>query len=447
MKLRILSVDLELDNEQITNAGFTDAPSFHDFDIVLIDPLGVTNFLGEQDHEYKYGVLTLDYDVKGTNEWVRKTINHRRKETEHFLSLGRLLVCILRCPHVAYLCSRRDDWPRPGEKENWVDNYGWFPLGGAADSMILILRESRGSKIDLTNPRHPFAPYFNTLNDDLHYEAYLDQAKTPYYFEDLHTIAETHGELPVGFGFKLQGGQVVFVPPVKEPDFKKLADILLSCVSATIGTVEETEPPPWLPDYKASVPGLLQLEKKIETQTAELQEFTAQLDDLGEQKAEREKYLKLLYEQGKFQLEPVVRDAFSLLGFTVKEAEPSDGLLISDEGEALLEVEGKDNKAINIDKCRQLLDNVLDDEKKTQQLKKGILVGNGFRLKNLGERTEQFTLRAIESATGNHFCLLTSAILFHLVCQVLEKRDNGELKTQIRKQLLATDGPFQPKSG
>ena len=442
MKLRILSVDLELDNEQITNAGFTDAPSFHDFDIVLIDPLGVTNFLGEQDHEYKHGVLTLDYDAKGTNEWVRKAINHRRKETKHFLSLGRLLVCILRCPHVAYVCSRRDDWPRPGEKENWVDNYGWFPLEGAADSMILILRESRGSKIDLTNPRHPFAPYFNTFNDDLHYEAYLDQAKTPYYFKDLHTIAETHGELPVGFGFKLQGGQVVFVPPVKEPDFKKLADILLSCVSATIGTVEETEPPPWLPDYKASVPGLLQLEKKIETQTAELQELTAQLDDLGEQKAEREKYLKLLYEQGKFQLEPVVRDAFSLLGFTVTDVEPSDGLLQSTEGTALLEVEGKDDSAIKIDKYRQLLDYVVDDERESQEAKKGILVGNGFRLKDPKERGEQFTQRAADGGAGSHFCLISTDTLFHLACQVLEKPDNAQLKSQIRTLLLATDGVF-----
>jgi hypothetical protein len=212
-----------------------------------------------------------------------------------------------------------------------------------------------------------------------------------------------------------------------------------------MGTFEETMPPSWVSDYKVFLPNLSELEgetKKLHEKISELQE---RLNTVERQKTEQQKYLKLLYEQGKYQLEPVVRDTFSLFGFTVTDAEPSDGLLESGEGVALLEVEGKDDKTINIDKCRQLLDNVVDDEKKTRQPKKGILVGNGLRLKDPKERTEQFTQRAMESAIGNHFCLLTGETLFSLVCQVLQKPDDAELKTRIRKQLLATDGLFQLK--
>ena len=85
---------------------------------------------------------------------------------------------------------------------------------------------------------------------------------------------------------------------------------------------------------------------------------------------------------------------------------------------------------------------MVDDEKKTQLLKKGILVGNGFRLKDPQERTEQFTQKAIDSATGNHFCLLATDTLFQLVRKVLNDPDNDDLKRQIRQKLLTTDGVF-----
>jgi hypothetical protein len=445
MKLRILSVDLELDNDQITNGGFISSPSFHDFDIVVIDPLGVANFLSKQDHKYKDGFLTLAYDSKGTNKWVRNAISQRGKETEHFLSLGRLLVCILRQPNSAYLCSSFDEWPQPKKEQNWIDNYGWFPLE-SYDSMISILCRSVGSKINLSDPNNQFAPYFKAFNNKLYYEAYLDQAKTPHYFNDLHTIAETHGELPVGFSFKLQGGQVVFLPPTKDPDPKKLAGVLLDCISATMGTIEETTPPSWVSDYKAFLPNLFDLEGEIEKLHKKISELQERLSTVEQQKTEQQKYLKLLYEQGKFQLEPVIRDAFSLFGFTVKEAEPSDGLLESDEGTALLEVEGKDNTQISRDKYRQLLDHVDDDERQTGQPKKGILVGNGFRLTDPKERDKQFTKDAIAAASGSHFCLIPTDTLFNLVCKVLTNPDNDGLKEGIRKQILSTDGLFRPEN-
>lgn len=370
MKLRILSVDLKLDNDQITRERFISSPSFHDFDIVVIDPLGIADFLKEQCYEYKDGFLTLDYDSKGTNEMIKISFNERRKETKHFLSKGKLLVCILRQPSVAYLCSAPNQWPNSEKEQNWVNNYGWFPFADIYDSMISILCRSKGSKINLSDPKHPFAPYFTTFADQLYYEAYLDEWKIPYYFENFRTIAKTHGELPVGFSFEMQGGQMVFIPPVKDADHKKLAGVLLNCISASMGTLEATTPPPWISDYEASLPNLPALEGEIETLHEKISGLQERLNTVEQHKNEQQKYLKLLYEQGKFQLEPIVRDAFSIFGFTVNEAEPSDGLLESDEGAALLEVEGKDNAQISRDKYRQLLDHVYDDERQTEQQKK-----------------------------------------------------------------------------
>ena len=446
MKPRILSIGLDLDNDQITNADFGESQSLHDFDVVLMNPNALVNFIFRKREllDVEDGHTISKYDNVGTNKITKRLINQRKIETEHFLKIGRLLVCILRQPLTAYLYSYTYDQPSQKEPDKWVTTYYWLPLR-PQDSMGSILRIATGKQIRMSDHKHPFAPYFTAFADQLYYEAYLDEGKMPYYFENFHIIAKTHGELPVGFSFELQGGQVVFLPPAKDPDPKKLAGVLLDCISATMGTFEETTPPSWVSDYKVSLPNLPVLEGEIEKLHKKMDELNKRLNTVEQQKVEQEKYLKLLYEQGKFQLEPVVREAFSLLGFTVKETEPSDGLLESDEGASLLEVEGKDDNAIKIEKCSQLLSNVLDDERKTKAHKKGILVGNGFRLKNPKERTEQFTQRAIDSATGNHFCLLTGETLFSLVCQVLHKPDDTELKTRIRKQLLATDGLFQLK--
>jgi hypothetical protein len=446
MKSRILSVDLELENDQITNADFTRAPSFHDFDVVLVDPDAVFNLFFEKAKltEVKDAFLTLEYDDKGSNKLIKRLIDQRKKETKHFLSLGRLLICILRAPFSAYLCSHGRDWPNPQKKDNWVNTYSWFPLQHSLDDMIVILSKEKGEKIKLVDHKSSFAEYFDAFDRQLHYVACLDEKQKPHYFKNFHTIAKTHGELPVAFNFELEGGEVVFLPPAEDPNPKKLAGVLLDCISATMGTFEETTPPSWVSDYKVFLPNLPELEVETEKLHKKISELQELLSTSEQQKAEQQKYLKLLYEQGRFQLEPVVRDAFSLFGFNVKDAEPSDGLLESDEGVALLEIEGKDDKAINIDKYSKLLNYVINDEAQTRApRKKGILIGNGFRLSDLKDREQQFTKEVIGAAKNTGFCLLTTQILFDLVCKVLADPDNDDLKEEIRKQILSTDGLFR----
>ena len=446
MKLRILSIGLRLDNDQITNADLLEARSFHDFDVVLVDPRTVIDLFSvkEATVEIMDGYRVIKWNNIGTGTTIATTIKRRKLEARRFLECGRLMICTLRALDAAYLCSHVGDSPNRHDEHKWVDNYDWFPLH-YSDSVDFLLPAS-GDKISLSDSASPFASYFNDFSSQLCYEAYLHENEKPSYFENFHTIANTHGGFPVAFTFELDGGQVVFLPPVENPDPKKLADVLLGCIFTNRGTIEQTEPPPWMSDYKASVPGLLQLEQEIETQIVELQKLTAHLHDLGKQKAEKQKYLKLLYEQGKFQLEPVVRDAFSLLGFTVTNAEPSDGLIESDEGSAIIEVEGKDKAPINITKYSKLLNYVVNEQEQTQQpRKKGLLVGNAFRLTDLKERAQQFTKEVVGASNNTNFCLLATETLFDLVCKVLDEPGNDKLKGEIRRQLLATTGLFELK--
>ena len=93
----------------------------------------------------------------------------------------------------------------------------------------------------------------------------------------------------------------------------------------------------------------------------------------------------MLFEQGK-PLEQVVLQALGLLGFAATgfkdDGSEFDAVFSSEEGRFIGEVEGKDKKAINIDKFSQLERNLNEDygREGVTQYAKGVLFGNAYRL-------------------------------------------------------------------
>ncbi len=92
-----------------------------------------------------------------------------------------------------------------------------------------------------------------------------------------------------------------------------------------------------------------------------------------------------MFEKGKL-LENVIIEALRLLGFKAVPYKDStsefDVVFESDQGRLIGEAEGKDTKAVNIDKLRQLAMNVHEDLQRedVSSPAKPVLFGNGFRL-------------------------------------------------------------------
>jgi hypothetical protein len=134
------------------------------------------------------------------------------------------------------------------------------------------------------------------------------------------------------------------------------------------------------------------------------------------------------------------------LGFVVPEPEEYEGewdVDLADPGTgrtAIGEIEGSEG-VINVDKFRQLLD-YFQIEVLEGRVRKGILTGNGHRLKELGdpERQNQFTEKVLRGARQNGFCLLPTTELFKALCAVLESPLDEALKIEIRNSLLSTVG-------
>jgi hypothetical protein len=153
----------------------------------------------------------------------------------------------------------------------------------------------------------------------------------------------------------------------------------------------------------------------------------------------------LLYETG-HPLEGAVLEALRLLGFTAEGYRDLDSdfdaVFVDPEGDRLIgEAEGKNDKAVNIDKLDQLERNVREDfEKRTDSnYAKGVLFGNASRLVPLEQRVEFFTAKCIAGAKRSGIALVRTPDLFPIARYLKEHPDTVFAKN-CRAAILNTSG-------
>ena len=182
---------------------------------------------------------------------------------------------------------------------------------------------------------------------------------------------------------------------------------------------------------------LLDTEKQIEQAQKHKEELAEQLRSVGAFRA-------LLYEKGT-PLELVIIDALRLLGFTAEpyrdSASEFDVVFESAEGRFIGEAEGKDSKAIDIDKLRQLTMNIHEDLQRNEVEKpaKPVLFGNGFRLQPLQDRRDPFTEKCRSTALSTSTALVFTPDLF-LPIQYLVETLDCDYALACRQAILSTTG-------
>jgi hypothetical protein len=183
---------------------------------------------------------------------------------------------------------------------------------------------------------------------------------------------------------------------------------------------------------------LLESEREVEEAQRRKEELLENLQSAGRLRA-------LLYEKGK-PLENAIIEALQLLGFKAepyKDASSEfDVVFESAEGRLIGEAEGKDNKAVNVDKLRQLAMNIHEDLQRDEVSApaKGILFGNGYRLLPVSEREPSFTEKCISAARTSATALVATADLFRVV-HYLSDQGDPQFATQCREALLNAIGP------
>ncbi len=148
-----------------------------------------------------------------------------------------------------------------------------------------------------------------------------------------------------------------------------------------------------------------------------------------------------MYETGHY-LEDAVISALKVIGYEAKEFDDGtlqvDQVITSPEGIRFLgECEGKENKAIAIDKIKQLVGNLSEDLDKNDsvEIARGLLFGNPQRLLPVNERTVDFTDKCKNFARIHHIGLIKTADLFFIV-KYLHENSDEQFKAACRDAIL-----------
>lgn len=138
-------------------------------------------------------------------------------------------------------------------------------------------------------------------------------------------------------------------------------------------------------------------------------------------------------------------EAMRLFGFDARSFSGGDsefdGIFVAPEGRCLGEVEGRDNKSINIDKFSQLERNLQEDfaRDEVNEYAKGLLFGNAIRLKQPAERGDFFTTKCVSAANRASAALIRTPDLF-APAKYLKEHDDAEYARACREVIFSTVG-------
>lgn len=207
---------------------------------------------------------------------------------------------------------------------------------------------------------------------------------------------------------------------------------------------EVTPEPPWASDPQYVLGPevtlrmqLLEAERNVEQAQKKKETILESLTSAG-------RFRALLFEKGK-PLERIIIDALCLIGFKAAPFTESDSefdvVFECAEGRLIGEAEGKDNRAINIDKLRQLSMNIHEDLQRDEVSTpaKPVLFGNAFRLQPVQERADPFTEKCYSAAAISSTALVFTPDLFAVVKYLTEQPDS-DFAGMCRLALLNSTG-------
>jgi hypothetical protein len=452
---RIIGIEFQYPGGDIVEESFSSGRSLLDFDIILFRP-SINAFASYSD-TYRGKASLSDYNSNSLLE----ASEHWKREINDALDAGKTVLVFCTPPHEVWVDTGRREYSGTGRNRQTTrmveefDNYKCLPVD-------LQPIASTGTSMSLHPKSDLLAPYWKEVGPFCHYQAYF---KTTSLQPLLYT--SQGGRLVGGLYRKTStGGALIFLPDIDfereefvEYDKKNKKEALGSKSALQFGkkllaaVVElnralrngAAEPiPAWAMESKFEskeeaqlTEKLLSIEKKIASLNSEKQNTKQKLDKAGSLRP-------LLYAKGTT-LELAIIEALTLMGFkaaSYKEKNSEfDVVFESPEGRLIGEAEGKDDKAIDITKMRQLEMNIHEDFEREEVtvMAKGVLFGNAYRLKPPSERAVLFTEKCLSAAVRNKTALVATPQLFE-VARSLKETDDPNYKKACREAIISCEG-------
>jgi hypothetical protein len=462
---KILTIGFELASDEVAYTKFDSDISLLDWDIILFKP-AISEFLDGA------GIYQGKPNLSDSRSFrLKERVEHWRREINSAVESGKTVITFLSDLTEVYIDTGRREYSGTGRNQQTkriveiYNNYQAIPAK-------LYPIKTKGSEIKLAHKgAEVISSYWQEFSDISNYKVVLNEEKVP------SCLLTKHGDKSVGaiYRSKNSSGALILLPDIDfypdnffeeekdpvhrrwriKPEWNQEANRFASrfiksvvVIDQTIKNVGELTPEPeWSrsPEFSLNkeskiVAELLKIEEEIERLQSKKEFLVAELKDAV-------RLRNLLFEKGK-PLEYAILEALKILGFAVSQYDDGksefDAVFESKEGRLIGEAEGKDNKAINIDKLRQLALNIHEDLERedVETPAKAVLFGNAYRLQPITERGETFTLKCLSASAISSIALVDTPSLF-AVAQYLSHHKNARYATSCRKAIINTVGKVE----
>ncbi|SEL51395.1 hypothetical protein SAMN05428989_1819 [Pseudoxanthomonas sp. GM95] len=456
MARRIFSVGLEIPGGEAKSIDFLSSQSLLDADIVLFSP--EVPYHHEPERYQGKPCLSDDSSFRAKN-----AIAHWRRELDAALKAGKLVVVFLQAPEIVYAATGQVDYSGTGRNARKTRIVGELNSYEALP-VTWRVRAASGAEMRLAQGANFFSGFWSQFSKDMEYQLYLDGVPAD------SLLMTRAGERVVGAFLRVGSGALVAIPPVSFDDEeftrvegegyqqevfwteravsfgRKFINALCVVDDELSSEVKLTPPPDWVQSGAYEMPAELALREEILSLNAEIEALDRRKNALEESLIQEGELKALLYEQGK-KLEKAVLIALGHFGFEAENHSDGDSefdaVFLSDEGRFLGEVEGRDNKAINIEKFSQLERNLSEDFQRDEvdEYAKGVLFGNPYRISPPLDRSAPFTAKCVSAAKRLGVALVNTPDMFEsarylsavndpgyaLLCRKAIRDANGEL--------------------
>jgi hypothetical protein len=453
-KKEILTVGLELASSGTKHESFRSKTSLLDWDIVLFRPM-IDEFVDYTDSFQGKPSLndTASFQLKECCE-------HWRREINQAVESGKTVIVFLPPLQEVFVDTGQRSYSGTGRNQRTTRHVAEYNNYQAIPATLLPVT-STGTSMKLS-PRgaEAIASYWADFEDISKFEVILSAPKVP------SCIVTSTGNKTVGAIYRSKGspGTLLLLPDIDfyPTNFFKakgnvevwtstaiefagrMVSTVVAIDKALRAGAEVTPEPGWASDSRFSLGTEELLRIKLLAAEKQVEESQKQKEIISEELRYAGSYRGLLFEKGKA-LENVIIESLRLFGFTAAAFKESDSefdvVFESEEGRLIGEAEGKDNKAVNIDKLRQLSMNIHEDLQRESITSpaKPVLFGNGFRLQPLGERQDPFTEKCHSAAATSSTALVFTPDLFWPV-RYLVSNSNPDYALVCRKTILTSIG-------
>lgn len=461
---RLLSVGYEIPGFSSSCMTFRSDRSLLDADVVLFYPT-LRDFHFSTYYQGKRRIS--DGDSSSAVEHCRRW----RQEITEFLKSGKTVIVFLSPYEEVYvhLGETRVSGTGRNAQVTYIvqslNNYSALPFD------LGTIVPKGGSEIRTVGDLRGLAAYWVTFGPSSSYKIY---AKHPTGTPILTAKSE---EAVVGLLIKSGKGTAVLLPPVEFDEEKftsrskkgeevwnkegvafgtQMVNAFLELDRSLRADAEITPAPNWVRGPEYSIASEEAFEQEALAREKDIKRLRVERDSFREKAAQAACLRDLLFEGGK-QLEHAVVRALRSMGFSAtsyrKDGSEIDAVFSAPEGRFIGEVEGKNDKAVSVEKMDQLERNIREDFARQEHngYAKGVLFGNAYRLKPINERSEFFTAKCHAAASRGKVALVRTPDLFP-IARYLEHNKDDSFAATCRLAILQAEGvvvvfPSVPETG